>query len=457
MLHITNGDFAADLIKSACATKDVIAWQDILYEGPVKNLPLQELSQLRAEYLSSASYGDLESIKKSFQERDEKLLSYSDHDEVVLWFEHDTYDQLQLMQILNWFSSQKNIGVELSLININQFPGVTPFLGLGQLNVKQITTLFPNRKPISDAQLQMATKIWSAFTSSDPLRLTNLFKENLSELPYIKNALLRYLREFPSTANGLTWTEQYILQSIDSGKRNFSEIFQQLPIEEREYFLGMGDATFKTIIDNLTTAATPLIQYNKSSEKNSKCLTLTALGHSILNNNKDWIILNGIDKWRGGIHLTTHSCYRLDEADKHHPKLMLLNTEQSPSDETLTTIRNGVIEFNKTVIGEKASQYAVTLKTSADEIIGGATVYTHTESIYIDILWVADKFRNKGYGSLLIKMVEEEGRAKGCKYSTLDTFAFQAEKFYENHGYKRIGVIPKYLFEHDRIFLRKEL
>ena len=44
MLHVTNSDNAAKLIEAALDTQNVIAWRDILYEGPVFNEELEELS-----------------------------------------------------------------------------------------------------------------------------------------------------------------------------------------------------------------------------------------------------------------------------------------------------------------------------------------------------------------------------------------------------------------------------
>ena len=52
----------------------------------------------------------------SFVERDEAIARSHNHEEVVLWFEHDLYDQLQLIQILDWFSHQDLGHTRLSLI-----------------------------------------------------------------------------------------------------------------------------------------------------------------------------------------------------------------------------------------------------------------------------------------------------------------------------------------------------
>ncbi len=66
-------------------------------------------------------------------EWDAKLAAFADYDEVVLWFEHDLFDQLLLVRHLDWFSRRDLGRTALSLICVGEFPGFEPFHGLGQL------------------------------------------------------------------------------------------------------------------------------------------------------------------------------------------------------------------------------------------------------------------------------------------------------------------------------------
>ncbi|KTC86608.1 DUF1835 domain-containing protein [Legionella brunensis] len=310
-IHITNGDYAAELIKTGFNTQDVIAWRDVLYEGPVQaNLSFEEFSQQRSEYLASQEYGTLDEIRSSFHELEKQLHNLPNFEEIILWFEHDTYDQLQLVQILVYLAGKK-LHSKLSLICINHYPGIVPFLGLGQLDEQQIKALFSCRQKITDAQFQLAETIWRALTRTDPTLVLQVVNSNLSALPFMKNALLRYLREFPSNHNGLTWTEQYILDSIIAGVANIPELFHQLPISEGKYFLGMGDTTFKRIIKNLAKAESPLLKIKpRLDEQDESELELTNLGERVAQGEEDWVKLNGIDCWRGGVHLTLDNVWR---------------------------------------------------------------------------------------------------------------------------------------------------
>src|SRR5258707_1112154 len=70
---------------------DVIAWRDVLHEGPVPaGLDAAELRAVRAEFLAECGWGDAAAIEADMRARDERLAAALRRDEiVVLWFEHD--------------------------------------------------------------------------------------------------------------------------------------------------------------------------------------------------------------------------------------------------------------------------------------------------------------------------------------------------------------------------------
>ena len=50
MLHITNGQSVS--LTEAGMSGEIVCWNDVLHEGPVPLLPLDELCQLRAGFLA---------------------------------------------------------------------------------------------------------------------------------------------------------------------------------------------------------------------------------------------------------------------------------------------------------------------------------------------------------------------------------------------------------------------
>jgi GNAT superfamily N-acetyltransferase len=75
----------------------------------------------------------------------------------------------------------------------------------------------------------------------------------------------------------------------------------------------------------------------------------------------------------------------------------------------------------------------------------------------INILWVKEEYRKKGIGTQILKHAEKIAIEKGAKISMLDTFDFQAEKFYLKNGYKPIGEMKGFPKGHRRIYFSKEL
>jgi len=101
VLHVTNGESAGNTLRQTSLGGAVLAWQDVLHEGPVPAGPRAHVREARAGFLSDCGWGRRASIAGALERRDEQLvdaLRAGVH--VVLWFEHDLYDQLQLVDAL---------------------------------------------------------------------------------------------------------------------------------------------------------------------------------------------------------------------------------------------------------------------------------------------------------------------------------------------------------------------
>ncbi|HEX2380583.1 MAG TPA: DUF1835 domain-containing protein [Methyloceanibacter sp.] len=122
-LIITNGNSAGTLLRHAMSGVEVLPWRDVLHEGPVPVTDsLADLTDIRANYLARDG-GDLDQTRTILQARDRGLASSASFDRIVLWFEHDLYDQLQLLQVLDWFSLQREEEGSLRLVQASDFLG----------------------------------------------------------------------------------------------------------------------------------------------------------------------------------------------------------------------------------------------------------------------------------------------------------------------------------------------
>lgn len=289
MLHLTNGDSAADPIRRTGVPGKVIAWRDVLHEGPVPaGLTLEGMSDVRARFLVSCRWGTFPEIVASLGARDAALRGAR---HIVLWFEHDLYDQLQLLQILATLAVQPETSAEL--IGINAFPGVQPFHGLGQLTSTQMATLWPQRRRVTPAEIALGARGWKAFCSPDPGAVRQLIARDLSALPFLRPALDRLVEEFPGAPGGISRTERQILAAVAAGHQHFEAVFNASRQQESAPF--MGDASFRLHVDALANARTPLITREPYS--------VTPAGQRVLAGEVDARELNGSDRWIGGVHL----------------------------------------------------------------------------------------------------------------------------------------------------------
>lgn len=284
MLHITNGE-SVSLPQSGLPGR-VVFWNDVLAEGPVpRGLPLDELSRIRERFL--ADFFQLPQSEVSFAQRDEAITKFRDHEEVVLWFEHDLFDQLQLIQLLDWFATQDLGRTRLSLVAANSY--------LGPLRPEELPPLFETRHTVTARELKTAQAAWEAFRSPQPLDLARLLDDDLSALPYLRQALLRHLQQFPDVSRGLARTERQILQLTAGGLHGFGELF--LADQKLEESIFMGDTTFRQYLNGLARAKSPLLRARDSG------FEITAFGEQVLGRKADHVRANGINRWLGGVHL----------------------------------------------------------------------------------------------------------------------------------------------------------
>ncbi len=163
VLHITNGESVVEGFRQGSLSGDYLSWIDVLHEGPVPLCStLEELSRIRGRFVADIGWDTHERPPATFAERDGSLQSFREHQEVVLWFEHDLFDQLQLIQLLDWFASHEAGSTKLSLIQAGTY--------LGSLTGVELLALLPSRQEVTTQQLALGHQAWHAFCSPNPER-----------------------------------------------------------------------------------------------------------------------------------------------------------------------------------------------------------------------------------------------------------------------------------------------
>jgi len=252
MLHITSGETLYERLFPLGG--QVLAWRDPLEEGPVPGgLSLTELSEVRAEYIAAAEEIPLGEVQRIFWLRDEWLENSTVEDEIVLWFRHSLREELQLLQLLDWYADHP--GPRITLVRAGGWS-------------EPLEDLYHGRSQVSDAEFARARRAWAAFRAADPSELAAMAR---AEMPL----LLDFLREYPSVENGLSRSQQRLLESVAAGD--------------------VAERTSSPWVSKLQAPPHPLLTGDP--------VRLTETGWAVLQGRADWLALHELDRWLGGVHL----------------------------------------------------------------------------------------------------------------------------------------------------------
>ena len=319
ILHVANGHALTALIARAGIPGTLSVWCDVLHEGPVPGaISDDELTLVRAKYLagSDASPDEVLAELRGWEQSIERL---SEFEQIVLWFEHDLFDQLNLIQLLDRLAPRRKRGADVTLISIGSFPGRMTFKGMGELTPEELAPLFGTRQPVRDDQYELARKAWAAFRSADPRAIEHLLAGDTSALQFLAAALHRHLEEFPSVVNGLSRTENRLLELVAGGQTDIRSTFPQIHVGETAFYI--GDLSYWDRARELAGLSPPLLQITASESDvplPAGEFAITMDGRDVLRGAADRIKRHGIDRWMGGVHLNgTGPVWRWDPVPGH--------------------------------------------------------------------------------------------------------------------------------------------
>jgi hypothetical protein len=220
----------------------------------------------------------------------------------VLWFEADLYDQLQIAQILARLAELRVPAERITLICIGEYLGIAHFGGLGELRPDQLEGLpAVAAVTLSEDALALGTRAWAALRAPDPRGLAAIVAARSPELRFMPEAFDRLGREYPWTRDGLSLTERRLLAAIAEGAATAGEAFVRGAAREARPYL--GDTWAFAAIERLARAEVPLASAGAGTVDRDTAVALTEAGRRVLDGAADHVLLNGIDRWIGGVHL----------------------------------------------------------------------------------------------------------------------------------------------------------
>lgn len=251
-LHIRCGSDIQGGLREAGFKGDFLEFSDPLCVGPIS---YDYCAKDRAEYLHGSygqaldrAYSDiLESLENAYQLFRNGV---SEYENVVLWFEHDVYDQFILIFLLSQyhrFGKPK----KLWMVTSDAFPGSVRFRGFGQLPPEALRLLWRSKQEITLEHYLEADRHWGAYTQPNRALFHN-YAHGLSncKLPYFKSAALRQLQEQPLHGE-IPLTQKLTIELLtDAGSQKAGQLFSQL-MELKEPLPFLGDIMYWHILKEM--------------------------------------------------------------------------------------------------------------------------------------------------------------------------------------------------------------
>jgi len=304
IVHVCNGDSTADTLSLADLPGEIRVWADALDVGPVLPVGDAEHHKARGEFWAGREpeYGNAADATKRIAEYDKQFDEAAGAEELILWYEHDLFDQLALVRLLARLA-KRGLPQTLTIVSIDRHPDIPNFLGMGQLEATQLAELWPRRTPLSRDAIDESVATWIALTANDPRGLPFLVKR-VKAMPFLGGAIERHLEEFPDPTSGLSRTERQTLAAIARGEGTGSALMKASHAIDPRY--PITDGLLFAILEDFGQCGfiegAPSGPLGEGSFKNVN-VTITAKGRQVLAGATDRVHECGIDTWRGGIRL----------------------------------------------------------------------------------------------------------------------------------------------------------
>lgn len=333
IVNVHCGDSSAEILRRSgeSVPGEHIVWTEVLHDGslPCDDFHSETWYDTRAGFLFGKIGGAIpkDKIIKKLKTQDGQLEdALKKADETLFWFDACMFDQVTLARHLKYISGhRKDVNSRLTLISAGSFPGFRKFRGLGELDASQLASLMPSKTEITEEIVSLGAMAWDSLLSDDP---NNIFacsknRDLKLKLPFISNALYRYIEQFPSETNGLSRLESEILLSLaDHPYSTPLKLFSLISeMEEPPYF---GDTTVWQTLNRMAFCKEPLIRYSADTplplwgepDKSviEQTLRVTAAGVNVMHNKADNIHLNGAAFILGKTTFSGRTCMRWNGA-----------------------------------------------------------------------------------------------------------------------------------------------
>ncbi len=237
--HILNGDALLQQLPDSVSGERIVA-REALVDGPVKAETLEELYQIRDQFISTRYPGYVagEYFDKTVPEFN-NILEIPPGSEINLWFEDDLFCQVNF-----WFVCHLLSKSEYSHSVYLVRPPVHSQYGFGGFQPDTLPELLNNKIQVDREIIQLLADLWKAYQYDD-LKSMNELAQQLHSFPFVRNAVEAHIDRVENN------TPVKILKQIieELKTEEFGPVFREFCKRTPHY--GFGDLQVKYLFDQL--------------------------------------------------------------------------------------------------------------------------------------------------------------------------------------------------------------
>ncbi len=235
MLHVLPGDATVETFKASGIEGDIAVCRECLVVGDVSGSSLSEFWENRARYLATDARDHQTNVVNEFA----KLTTPGSDSEINLWFEYELFCQANMWFCLSLLAESTAEIFRVAPVTLAE---ADTWDGFGSLSPNDLTKCFGARVKCSRSDVELGSRLWSAFRTAD--------HATLEELSNIESPVFPKLREACHAAiEKESRPKRIIGEIIRGGENNFEVIFREFRSRAGEY--GYGDSQVRDIWQQL--------------------------------------------------------------------------------------------------------------------------------------------------------------------------------------------------------------
>ena len=204
---------------------------------------------MRAQFVASEFRMPLAEVTGGFAARDAAVRDHALHERIELWFEHDLYDQLQLIQVLDFFANERRTRRNFSgsIRRLSRSDGARC---LARARVRRCSRQCP-------AIRERASALGRPSRHRRRRRPRGWRRRKCPAHPHLAKAMRRLLHELPAVGSGLSLNQERVLSACAIRRGPSPSCSRSRSSRKTPSFSGTCPSS--AILDRMAFAPMPLI------------------------------------------------------------------------------------------------------------------------------------------------------------------------------------------------------